>query len=406
MKLMQKFFSVACVLALTASLTTTVFAANSGYGLIVNGETATFEAGTEPINVEGRLLFPLRTVFNAINDGSGDLDWDEANRMVTISLRDREVVLRIDNPEAEVNGVTVPVLDGIAPIIHNDRTYLPLRFIAEQFDMVVGWNDEHAIASVVDRNVYETVRTLLLESESDSNRLSCDLSMVMDTSISINTANVIEQQTSQVNMVGSFNIDLENDFTHIVATSSATGSTPGFDVDFEVEMYISRDEMFLRVDGEWITVESNDHTDLGFDSSGIMNSLDMADLEAMAEVFDDFDPYLTLGYSVNANGNTTVSGVIFLPAEEMSDLILGIQLDQFDINFVSLYTSPINVEYIFSQETGNMISMEMEFTMTVRMHVEGQPVDLLYSYTIRLDNINLNPDFVSVIPDSVRNQAQ
>jgi len=404
MKLMQKFFSVACVLALTASLTTTVFAANSGYGLIVNGETATFEAGTEPINVEGRLLFPLRTVFNAINDGSGDLDWDEANRMVTISLQDREVVLRIDNPEAEVNGVTVPVLDGVAPIIHNDRTYLPLRFIAEQFDMIVGWNDEHAIASVVDRDVHATVRTLLMEAESNTVRMSCDVSMIMDTSIFINTAGAVEEQTARVSTVGSYNIDAENDFAHIVMTSSVSGSTHGFDVAMDIEMYMSGHELFINVDGNWIAASSGELAGLGFDMSGVMNSFEMADLEAMVQEFDDVDPYLTLGHSVNAYGNTVVSGVLFLPAEAMGDII-GAQLSEFDASFLNLNLSPINIEYRLSQGTGNLISMDMEFTMTMTMNIEGQPVDVLYSYTIRLDNINLNPDFVSVIPDSVRNQA-
>jgi len=405
MKLMQKFFSVACVLALTASLTTAVFASNSGYGLIVNGETATFEAGTEPINVEGRLLFPLRTVFNAINDGSGDLNWDEANRMVTISLRDREVILRIDNPEAEVDGVIVPVLDGVAPIIHNDRTYLPLRFIAEQFDMIVGWNDEHAIASVVDRNVYETMRTLFMESEIDSNRMSYDMTMSMDTSIDIITAGVIEQQTSRMSFVGSSNIDIENDFAHIVMNSRVTGSTPGLDVAIEIEMYSSGDELFVGADGEWINARSTDQANFGFDMSGFMNIINITDYDAMIQDFSDDDPFLTLGYSINASGNTTVSGVVFFPAEIVSGF-LGDQLSEFDTGFVSLYVSPVNVEYIYSQGTGNLISAGIEFTMTMRMHIDGQSVDVLYSYIIRVDNINFDPDFESVIPDSVRNQAR
>jgi len=396
MKLIKMLSFAALVLGCAAKFSVVLHAATE-FGLIVNGETSTFEADAEPINIDGRLLFPLRNVFNAINDGSGSIEWDADDRMVSISLRGKEVLLWIDNPEAKINGETLYVLDHVKPIIYNDRTYLPLRFIAEQFDMIVGWNDEHSIASVVDREVYETVRALLMESESIAGRMSKDVSVIQVSSNFTNSGSEVSHSTID----GSFNIDLDNEFLYMIATTSTSNSPIFEDGTRALELYMLGDESFVYyTDFEGWVVSSNIFgflfsMSLGITPPRMMSYIRYADLEAIAEELD-VDPYLTLGLSGTADDNTIISGVLLLPA---SEVIIPTE-DQ--ARYSLLY--PIYVKYALSQETGNIISMDVEYTRTKREPFG--PLMMTDEVTVRVYNIDIDPGFESVVPDSVRMVAK
>ncbi len=72
----------------------------------------------------------------------GKIDWDDVERKVTCNLVDITVELWIDKPTARVNGVEVqidPDNPDVVPTIINDRTMVPMRFIAESLDFEVEW---------------------------------------------------------------------------------------------------------------------------------------------------------------------------------------------------------------------------------------------------------------------------
>jgi len=73
----------------------------------------------------------------------GTISWNGKERKVTINFNDTVIDLWIDNPKAEVNGETKwidPNNHDVKPIIINDRTMLPLRFVAENLGCKVDWN--------------------------------------------------------------------------------------------------------------------------------------------------------------------------------------------------------------------------------------------------------------------------
>jgi len=49
------------------------------------------------------------------------------------------ITMQIENPMADVNGKEVAM--DVAPMIVNNRTMVPLRFVAENFGLKVDWND-------------------------------------------------------------------------------------------------------------------------------------------------------------------------------------------------------------------------------------------------------------------------
>jgi len=89
-----------------------------------------------PIIESGRALVPIRKI--AENCESKVL-WDNNLRKVTLERFDKTIELFIDNPKCKVNGVEKTLPSGVAPKIINGRTFLPLRFVAEELDAKVDW---------------------------------------------------------------------------------------------------------------------------------------------------------------------------------------------------------------------------------------------------------------------------
>lgn len=105
--------------------------------MTINGaEKPIDENGTAPIIVNDRTLLPVRAVVEEIG---GTVGWDGDTQTVTLNYKEDEIQLVIDNTTAYLNN-TAQTLD-VAPTIINDRTMLPIRFIAESFKFEVAWND-------------------------------------------------------------------------------------------------------------------------------------------------------------------------------------------------------------------------------------------------------------------------
>lgn len=88
-----------------------------------------------PIIRDDKTMLPAR--FVAENLGA-DVKWGNDTRKVTIIKDDITIVITIDSQTALVNGKAI-VLDSPA-FIENDRTYTPLRFIAEKLGADIKWN--------------------------------------------------------------------------------------------------------------------------------------------------------------------------------------------------------------------------------------------------------------------------
>lgn len=101
----------------------------------VFGETK--ESDVQPIIRNDSTMLPAR--FVAENLGA-QVSWDGENRVVTVKGEDIEIKLTIDSAVALVNGVE-EMLETPA-FIENDRTYTPVRFIAEKLGSTVNWDGE------------------------------------------------------------------------------------------------------------------------------------------------------------------------------------------------------------------------------------------------------------------------
>ena len=92
------------------------------------------ENDVAPVIVNDRTMLPAR--FVAENIGA-NVEWIPEERQVKITKGDIEIIIIIDSDVAYVNGEEVK-LDSPA-FIKNDRTYTPVRFIAEKLGAKVDW---------------------------------------------------------------------------------------------------------------------------------------------------------------------------------------------------------------------------------------------------------------------------
>ena len=89
-----------------------------------------------PFIENGTVLAPARAVSEALGC---DVLWDENNKTATITKEDKKISLTIGEKNAEVNGEKKE-LKKAAKIVNN-RTVVPVRFIAENLGGDVFWND-------------------------------------------------------------------------------------------------------------------------------------------------------------------------------------------------------------------------------------------------------------------------
>jgi N-acetylmuramoyl-L-alanine amidase len=102
-----------------------------------------FNLPAPPIILNDRTLVPVREVFERVG---GTIGWHSGHRQVSLFYGDDVLVMTIDYNTANLNGSLIEM--DIPPIIHNDRTMVPLRFPAEVFGFDVDWDADERAAIV------------------------------------------------------------------------------------------------------------------------------------------------------------------------------------------------------------------------------------------------------------------
>jgi len=88
-----------------------------------------------PIIINNRVMVPARGVFERVG---GRVEWNQNHRQVTVYHGSDVLIMTINETVAWRNGE--PVMMDDPPIIHNNRTMIPLRFTSEAFGFFVDWD--------------------------------------------------------------------------------------------------------------------------------------------------------------------------------------------------------------------------------------------------------------------------
>ena len=104
--------------------------------MLVNGKTVDIDPGrgTTPVIINSRTLVPIRAI---VENMGGKVRWDATNKKVTLNVFNNSITMWLEKTEILVNGVSTEI--DVAPQTINDRTMLPIRFVAENVGCIVGW---------------------------------------------------------------------------------------------------------------------------------------------------------------------------------------------------------------------------------------------------------------------------
>lgn len=112
--------------------------------MTVDGTIQPIDAeGTVPVVVNDRTLVPVRAIIEA---AGGTVEWNQDTQETTLQYEEDVIRLTIGSTTAYLND-EAQTLD-VTPAIINDRTMLPIRFIAESFHFLVGWTQETETVSI------------------------------------------------------------------------------------------------------------------------------------------------------------------------------------------------------------------------------------------------------------------
>jgi len=118
----------------------------------VNDEKIMLDAA--PIIYKNRVMVPIRFISQSLG---ATVNWDPIFKIVTITMPDgKRVRLQVGNSTAAVGKMNatggfdeVAVKLDVPPIIVKNRTFVPIRFIAEAFGAEVDWDPEFRVVRII-----------------------------------------------------------------------------------------------------------------------------------------------------------------------------------------------------------------------------------------------------------------
>ena len=105
-------------------------------GVVVNGRSVQWTDATPFIDSNSRTMVPLRAVADALGLS---VNWNGTAREASFSYGSRTISFPINSAYARTEGGGSIQMDTAAVIV-NDRTYAPVRYLAEYFGFNVGWD--------------------------------------------------------------------------------------------------------------------------------------------------------------------------------------------------------------------------------------------------------------------------
>ncbi len=108
----------------------------------LDGEKTEF-SDCYPFIENDRTMIPLRAV---LEKAGAEVMWNEEERLVTVSKEALSVSMKIGDAKIIVDGKIYET--DVAPMIVDDRTYIPLRAFSEGLGMKVDWDGENYIVNI------------------------------------------------------------------------------------------------------------------------------------------------------------------------------------------------------------------------------------------------------------------
>ena len=145
---LRQGLALLCALALLGCAGPALAAEDPGISVQLDGEELVFPDAV-PEARDGRIFLPARAVFEALG---AQVSYDAASQSATAVRGETTVTFTLGEAAATVDrgGVSSPVYLDQAPYAKGNRMYVPVRFAAQAFGCVVGWDGDDRTAILID----------------------------------------------------------------------------------------------------------------------------------------------------------------------------------------------------------------------------------------------------------------
>lgn len=131
---MKKLAVFAVIFLLTGLFCTASFAKDE-IMVFVSGTKVDFDVPPEII--DGRTMVPVRAIFEAMG---AVVTWDDESKTAMGVKLGNTVELTVGDKKADYNGEKITM--DAAPVIKNERVFVPVRYVSEGFGYKVLWEEE------------------------------------------------------------------------------------------------------------------------------------------------------------------------------------------------------------------------------------------------------------------------
>lgn len=134
----KQIFCLFLAVAVLFGLSIKTYATQDDISVLIDGTPVTFTAdsGKPFVDGNGRTQVPLRAVMEQFGC---KVEWDSTKNAAVITRGRTTVIVPIGINQIFVNNNTVPM--DTAALIHDSRTYLPIRPVLEAFGAAVDWDN-------------------------------------------------------------------------------------------------------------------------------------------------------------------------------------------------------------------------------------------------------------------------
>ena len=140
---MKRFLAFCLVITLILVSVSSVFAEEE-IKVTLNGSELSFDV--PPQIISGRTMVPIRAIFEAMG---ASVQWNETDQSATCTNGSTTVVMKVGSSNFWVNNEERTM--DTAPVVINNRTLAPARYVAESFGYGVTWDSDSQTAEIFEK---------------------------------------------------------------------------------------------------------------------------------------------------------------------------------------------------------------------------------------------------------------
>lgn len=356
----------------------------------LNGEYIDFtdENGeiVNPEMINNRTMVPMRKIFEVVG---AEIEWNGEEKIVVATTEAKVIQLQIDNNEAILKdkntGEEKTIELDAAPVILNNRTMVPVRFIAESLDRHVGWDKDNRCVIIID---YSFIEEGLNEHASNLmeflNMEKAQIDSIKSVTNISGTLNYKDGENKKYNEKVELNgkITLQKSKDNIVLADLEIKTTGNGEIQKSLEnMGYNKITYSVISDGENTYTKSSSYDTRKWkkmDATTIVNQIKTEDGQSLIDSFKISDDELTIdSYNsiktglemvyklfgndkLKATGTTNKKFELSLDIAEELRKLFGNTENQL-VSFLSLSSLNLKTSVVYKGDKLNKVELELDF---------------------------------------------